>query len=462
MERHHLPARCEFPQGFLWGAATSAYQIEGGTTADGRTASIWDRFCSVPGNVQDGSSGEQACDHYARFREDVRLMQDIGLRAYRFSISWNRILPQGRGALNHKGLEFYERLVDALLEAEIQPFATLFHWDLPQALQDEGGWAARGTVDAFAEYADVLGRRLGDRVRHWITHNEPWCVTILGNQQGRHAPGLRSWQVALATSHHLLLSHGAAVRALRSVSGASQIGIALNLVPAVPASPSEADRDATRHFDGFFNRWFLDPLHGRGYPQDMLRDYEAAGRLPPDWHSLVRGDDLRTIAEPADFLGVNYYRREVVRSTAVSEARNAPRTVHLPPDDQLTTMGWEIHPEAMFDILERVHAEYAPRCLYITENGASFRDVPAADGAVADVDRIAFVRAHLREARRAIAAGIPLRGYFLWSLLDNFEWERGYGPRFGLVRVDYHTQQRSLKQSAHWYRDVIRANAVEL
>jgi beta-glucosidase len=233
-------------------------------------------------------------------------------------------------------------------------------------------------------------------------------------------------------------------------------------VPAVPASPSEADRDATRHFDGFFNRWFLDPLHGRGYPQDMLRDYEAAGRLPPDWHSLVRGDDLRTIAEPADFLGVNYYRREVVRSTAVSEARNAPRTVHLPPDDQLTTMGWEIHPEAMFDILERVHAEYAPRCLYITENGASFRDVPAADGAVADVDRIAFVRAHLREARRAIAAGIPLRGYFLWSLLDNFEWERGYGPRFGLVRVDYHTQQRSLKQSAHWYRDVIRANAVEL
>jgi beta-glucosidase len=456
-----LPARCEFPQGFLWGAATSAYQIEGSTAVDGRTESIWDRFCSVPGNVQDGSSGERACDHYQRFREDVALMRDLGLGAYRFSISWNRVLPQGRGAVNEKGLEFYDRLVDALLEAGIQPFATLFHWDLPQTLQEQGGWVARSSVDAFAEYARAVGLRLGDRVRNWITHNEPWCVTVLGNQQGKHAPGVRDWHAALATSHHLLLSHGAAVRALRSIDHSFQVGIALNLVPAIPASPSEADRDATRHFDGSFNRWFLDPIHGRGYPEDILRDYETDGSLPPNWHSLVREGDLATIAETTDFLGINYYRREVVRSKTMSPDLNAPRTVHLPPDDQLTTMGWEIYPEGMYDILHRVHVDYAPRCIYVTENGASFNDLPTTEGTVSDVNRINFLREHLWAAQRAIVAGVPLRGYFLWSLMDNFEWERGYDPRFGMVRVDYSTQERTLKQSALWYREVIRANSVE-
>jgi len=456
-----LPVRCEFPRGFLWGAATSAYQIEGSNTADGRGESIWDRFCTVPGNVQDGSSGNGACDHYQRFREDVALMRDMGLGAYRFSISWNRVLPQGRGAVNQKGLEFYDRLVDALLEAEIQPFATLFHWDLPQTLQDQGGWVVRSSVDAFTEYAYAVGHRLGDRVKNWITHNEPWCVTILGNQQGKHAPGVRNWHAALATSHHLLLSHGAAVRALRSIDSGFQIGIALNLVPAIPASPSDADRDATRHFDGSFNRWFLDPIHGRGYPEDILRDYETDGRLPPNWQLLLRDGDLPTIAEATDFLGINYYRREVVRSETLSQELNAPRTVHLPAEDQMTTMGWEIYPDGIYDILHRVHAEYAPRCLYVTENGASFNDVPAADGTVSDDNRIQFVREHLRAAERAISAGVPLRGYFLWSLMDNFEWERGYGPRFGIVRVDYRTQERTLKQSARWYREVIRANSVE-
>jgi len=456
-----MPARCEFPHGFLWGAATSAYQIEGATTVDGRTESVWDHFCSTPGNVHDGSSGEPACDHYRRFREDVALMRDMGLHAYRFSISWNRVLPQGRGAVNQKGLEFYDRLVDALLEAGIQPFATLFHWDLPQSLQQQGGWVARSSVDAFVEYVGVVGHRLGDRVKNWITHNEPWCVSILGNQVGRHAPGVRHWHSALATSHHLMLSHGAAVRALRSIDSAFQIGIALNLVPAVPASPSEADRDATRHFDGHFNRWFLDPIHGRGYPQDILRDYETDGRLPPNWQSLVRDGDLLLIAEPTDFVGINYYRREVIRSDKLSEELNAPRTVHLPSDDQKTTMGWEIHSDGMFDILHRVHLDYAPRCVYVTENGASFDDVPDAQGLVADVDRIRYVRDHLLAAQQAIAAGVPLRGYFLWSLMDNFEWERGYSPRFGIVRVDYATQKRTLKQSARWYREVIRENSVD-
>ena len=456
-----MPASCEFPHGFLWGAATSAYQIEGATAADGRTESVWDRFCSVPGNVQDGSSGDLACDHYRRFREDVALMRDMGLGAYRFSISWNRVLPQGRGAINPKGLEFYDRLVDALLEAGIKPFATLFHWDLPQALQEQGGWVTRNSVDAFADYARVVGQRLGDRVRNWITHNEPWCVTILGYQQGRHAPGVRDWHDALTTSHHLLLSHGAAVRALRSVDSALQIGIALNLVPAIPASPSEADREATRHFDGHFNRWFLDPLHGRGYPADILQDYETDGRLPPHWHTLVRADDLTTIAEATDFLGINYYRREIARSKTLSQELNLPPTVHLPPDDQLTTMGWEIHPAGMYDILHRVHVDYAPQCLYVTENGASFDDLPDPAGVVRDHDRIEFLREHLHAARRAIAAGVPLRGYFLWSLMDNFEWERGYGPRFGIVRVDYATQRRTLKQSARWYREVISANKLD-
>ena len=460
MEEGQLPARRQFPDGFLWGSATSAYQIEGATAVDGRTESVWDRFCRAPGNVQDGSSGEPACEHYRKYREDVALMRDLGLHAYRFSISWNRVLPQGRGAVNPMGLAFYDRLVDALLEAGIQPFATLFHWDLPQSLQQQGGWVARSSVDAFVEYVDVLGRRLGDRVTNWITHNEPWCVAMLGHQLGRHAPGVRDWHAALATAHHLMLSHGAAVRTLRSIDSRLQIGIALNLVPAVPASPSEADRDATRHFDGYFNRWFLDPIHGRGYPGDMLGDYEKDGRLPPDWHLLVRDGDLAVMAEPIDFLGINYYRREVVRSGKLREELNAPRTVHLPPADELTTMGWEVHADGMFDILRRVHVDYAPRRVYVTENGASFDDAPDADGLVADVDRIRFLREHLLAVHRAIAADVPVQGYFLWSLLDNFEWERGYGPRFGIVRVDYATQTRTPKQSALWYRETIRANGL--
>ena len=273
-------SRARFPKGFVWGAATSAYQIEGAFDAEGRGESIWDRFCRTPGKVEDGATGDVACDHFHRWREDVALMKDLGLQAYRFSISWPRVLPEGRGAVNEKGLDFYSRLVDALLEAGITPFATLFHWDLPQRLQDEGGWPRRATADAFLRYVETTTRRLGDRVKRWITHNEPWCASLLSHQVGRHAPGWTDWPAALAASHHLLLSHGAAVPIVRAMSPGAEVGITLNLTPAEPASPSRADRDACRHFDGYFNRWFLDPLHGRDYPADMVRDYADAGRLP--------------------------------------------------------------------------------------------------------------------------------------------------------------------------------------
>jgi beta-glucosidase len=451
-----------FPAGFVWGSATSAYQIEGAAAVDGRGESIWDRFCRAPGKVELGATGDVACDHYRRWREDVGLMKGLGLKAYRFSISWPRVLPEGRGAVNAKGLDFYSRLVDGLLEAGITPFATLFHWDLPQRLQDGGGWPKRATADAFLEYADAVTRRLGDRVGHWMTHNEPWCASLLSHQVGRHAPGWTDWHAGLRASHHLLLSHGRAVPIVRANSRGAQVGIVLNLTQVEAASPSLADRDACRHYDGYFNRWFLDPVHGRHYPSDMLADYASRGQLPPDWEGLVRPGDLDHIAAPTDFLGVNYYQRTVVRSETVPESENLPRTVFLAPESEWTEMGWEVNPEGLYRILCRVHFDYGPRRIFVTENGASWSDGPGPDGRVRDERRRAFVREHLRAARRAIAAGVPLAGYFLWSFLDNFEWERGYSQRFGIVWVDYDTQRRIPKDSALWYRRVIESNSAEV
>jgi beta-glucosidase len=411
--------------------------------------------------VEGGATGDVACDHYRRWPDDVALMRELGVRAYRFSVAWPRVVPQGRGSVNEAGLDFYSRLVDGLLEAGVTPFVTLFHWDLPQALQDEGGWPRRETAEAFVEYAEAVVRRLGDRVSHWITQNEPWCASLLSHQVGRHAPGLTDWPAALAASHHLLLSHGWAVPVVRAFSPGSQVGITLNLTPAEPASPSRADKDACRHFDGYFNRWFLDPLHGRRYPADMVADYASDGRLPADWGALVREGDLDAIAAPTDFLGVNYYNRAVVRSERVPEAENDPRTVFLAPESEWTEMGWEVYPDGLCQILCRVHFDYGPPRLFVTENGASWSDAPGPDGRVRDERRRLFVKEHLRAARRAIAAGVPLAGYFLWSLLDNFEWERGYGQRFGMVWTDYATQARTPKDSAFWYRRVIEANSAE-
>jgi beta-glucosidase len=367
-----------FPDGFLWGAATSAYQIEGATRADGRGESIWDRFAATPGTVSDGSDGAVACDHYHRWPEDVRLMQSLGLQAYRFSIAWPRIFPSGRAVVNPAGLAFYDRLVDGLLAAGIAPMATLYHWDLPQALEDAGGWATRAIVDAYLDFVDEVTRRLGDRVRCFITHNEPWCVSVLGYADGLHAPGRRDWPAALACAHHLLLSHGLAVPLIRANVRDAEVGIALNLVPAEPASPSAADLDACRAFDGTFNRWFLDPLHGRPYPADVLADHVAAGRIPSADLPFVEPGDAAAIATPTDFLGINYYSRAVLRSERVPEADNAPRLVH--PSSDRTDLGWEVYPDGLRALLLRVHHDYGPPRLYITENGAAYATPPDAGG----------------------------------------------------------------------------------
>lgn len=449
-----------FPPDFIWGTATSSYQIEGAWAKDGKGESIWDRFTHTEGNIVDGSTGDVACDHYNRWQDDIKLMRVLGIQAYRFSISWPRIFPDGRGEVNAAGIDFYDRLVDGLLDAGITPFVTLYHWDLPQALQDDGGWSARSTVDAFVEYADVVSRALGDRVQHWITHNEPWVVTFLGHQIGKHAPGIQDWNAALRTSHHVLLSHGRAVPAIRANAPDAEVGITLNFTPAEPASRSAADLDATRHFDGYFHRWFLDPLYGRHYPADMVADYSEAGHLPDGMH-FVHDGDLDTIAVPTDFLGVNYYTRAIIHDEEAQD--NLPE--QQPPatdEEKWTAMGWEIYPDGLYKLLNRLHFEYTPPMLYVTENGASFKDAPGLDGHVRDYRRLRYLRDHFVAAHRAIDNGVPLAGYFVWSFMDNFEWAKGYTQRFGIVWVDYETQTRIPKVSAEWFKKVIAQNGLTL
>jgi beta-glucosidase len=445
-----------FPDDFVWGVATSAHQIEGGSSPEERGPSIWDVFAEQPGRIADGSDAKVACDHYHRWREDVRLMEWMGVGAYRFSIAWPRIYPEGRGTLNVSGLDFYDSLVDALLEAGIRPFATLYHWDLPQALQEEGGWASRATAEAFADYAAAVAKRLGDRVHDWVTHNEPWCASTLGHESGEHAPGHRDPAEALQVAHHLLLSHGLAVPALRKYAPGAETGIVLNLTPAEPASGNEADRDAARWFDGYFNRWFLDPLFKGHYPADSIEDRFRRGHLKAPVLPFVSEGDLEVIRTPADFLGVNYYSRVVMQ-----DGPGEPKAVTPAPEDALTDMGWEVYPQGLYDTLTRVHSEYRPGRIYITENGAAFPDVPGPAGSVPDGRRIEYLRAHLQAAHRAMAAGVPLAGYFVWSLLDNFEWAHGYEKRFGLHRVDFPTLARTPKDSAKWYREAIRNQRVD-
>jgi beta-glucosidase len=453
--------RRTFPDGFVWGAATSAYQIEGATREDGRGESIWDRFARSPSAILDGANGDVACDHYHRYRQDAAMMRSFGLHAYRFSVAWPRILPRGRGSANSRGLDFYSRLIDELLEYGITPFLTLYHWDLPQALQDAGGWASRETAHAFVEYAWIVSRHLGDRVKNWITHNEPECAAHLGYRRGIHAPGLRDWNAALRACHHLLLSHGWSVPVIRANASGGQVGITLNLSPGVPASSSPEDLDACRHFDGSLNRWFLDPLYRRQYPADVVADYLERGHLPPDGLlSIVRPDDMAAIAAPTDFLGVNYYSRTVVRSDRIAEAENRPRTAGTDPSAEWTDMGWEVYPDGLFELLVRLQVEYAVPTLYVTENGASYSQGPDSTLRVADAKRIRYLRQHFFAARRALDAGVPLRGYFVWSLLDNFEWDRGYSQRFGITWVDYETQLRIPKDSALWYARVIAENGI--
>ncbi len=440
-----------FPNDFVWGAATASYQIEGAWDEDGKGESIWDRFSHTPGNVDNGDTGDVACDHYHCWRDDVTLMKELGLKAYRFSIAWPRILPNGRGEVNQAGIDFYSQLVDALLDANIEPYVTLYHWDLPQPLQDEGGWPARMIVDAFSEYTDVLSRAFGDRVQNWITLNEPWVSAFVGYRDGRHAPGHTDLSEAVAASHHLLLSHGQAVPIIRSNCLEANVGITLNLTPQEPASPSVADRNLATWIDGYINRWFLDPLVGRGYPHDVVKGFGNA-------MGSVRPGDLEAIATPIDFLGVNYYTRNIARADDISEKDNAPRRVFR--GDEITEMDWEVYPKGIYNLLGRLHFEYAFPSIYITENGAAFRDEIGPDGQVDDPARLSYIKRHLEMIHKAIQIGAPVKGYFAWSLLDNFEWGFGYTKRFGIVYVDYQTQQRIPKSSAKWYQQVINDNAV--
>ena len=448
-----------FPNGFTWGVATSAFQIEGAQDIDGRGTSIWDTYAEQPGLIEDGSNANVACDHYHRYAEDIAVMASLGVGAYRFSVAWPRIVPTGRGAVNLAGLDFYDRLVDGLLAAGIAPWATLYHWDLPQALEDEGGWTNRSTVDAFVEFAHAVSERLGDRVAHWITHNEPWCVSVLGYAQGDQAPGKKSWPDALLASHHLLLSHGRAVPVIRQNAPRAKVGITLNVSQCEPASPSEADRCAARQFDGELIRWFLDPIYLGRYPNDVIEYHEREGRLP-DGMRFARPGDLEEINTPIDFLGVNYYSRAVVRSGKIREADNEPRTIPVPDPAELTDMGWEIYPEGLTQSLVRLNADYEPGSLVITENGAAYATGPGQDGSVQDTRRCEYVKSHLRACLAAIDAGVPLRGYFAWSLLDNFEWGCGLAKRFGLVWVDFETQERVIKASGHLYSRIVRNNKI--
>jgi beta-glucosidase len=449
-------ARLRFPAGFWWGASTAAYQIEGASDVDGRAPSIWDTFAAIPGRTENGDTGRTACDHYSRFAGDVGLMAELGLTAYRFSIAWPRVMPGPGGKPHPRGLDFYDRLVDELLAAEIKPAATLYHWDLPQAIEDRGGWAVRETASRFAEYAAAVANRLGDRVAMWNTLNEPWCSAFLGYGAGVHAPGRTSYADALAATHHLLLAHGRAAEILRSRCGDAQISIALNAGTVRPATGSEPDRDAARMIDGMLNRVFFDPLLRGSYPADVLDDTAWVS----DW-SFVRDGDLAEISQPLDAIGVNYYQPDVVAAGPGPSLPYPTRgRVWWPPvEGPKTGMGWAVDPSGLHETLVRITRDYGSIPLYVTENGAAFDDTVTA-GRVHDPERIAFLRAHFEAAHRALADGVDLRGYFVWSLLDNFEWAFGYGKRFGLIRVDYETQERTPKDSAFWYRDVIAAGGV--
>jgi beta-glucosidase len=445
-----------FPDNFIWGAATASYQIEGGWNKHGKGESTWDRFTHTPGHIKNNDTGNVADDHYRLWKKDISLMKKIGLKAYRFSISWPRVLPAGRGKVNQKGLDFYSHLVDGLLEAGITPFVTLNHWDIPQALEDEGGWAVRSTAEAFVDYTNIISKTFGDRVKNWITHNEPAVVAWMGYGTGQHAPGIKDYSISMPVAHHLLLSHGWAVPVIRRNSPNAEVGITLNISWGVAASNSKADLNAVRSDEGQWFRWFADPVYGRGYPADKLVDFEKMGALPKGMN-FVQAGDMEAIAVPTDFIGLNYYSRHVHRANTPD---NDPQLVFPKPrtPENWTEMDWEIHPDGLMGVINRVYFNYQPLKVYITENGASYSTPPDENGNVPDEHRVNYLRTHFAAMHRSIQAGVPLAGYFVWSLMDNFEWSQGYTQRFGIIWVDYETQKRTLKDSAKWYKGVIKKN----
>ncbi len=464
------PGEVSFPPGFVWGAATAAYQIEGAVAEDGRTPSIWDTFARIPGAVANGDTGEVACDHYHRMPQDVALMRSLNLRSYRFSASWPRVRPDG-GVVNQQGVDFYQRLVDELLASDIRPWVTLYHWDLPQALEDAGGWTNRDTAYRFADYALSLYDAIGDRVPVWTTHNEPWCSAFLGYTGGQHAPGRQEGVAGLVAAHHLMLGHGLVVDELRRRGTDAELGITLNMTVADPHDPGdELDRDAARRVDGLHNRVFLDPILRGSYPPDLLADTGHLAWQGQPWPSVVRDGDLELISAPIDVLGVNYYKGDSVSGRPHahvtgfdgSHADRATRTPFVGCEDvtfpsrglPVTDMGWEVQPEGLTRLLRRLDADYDIPPLYVTENGAAYDDVVDQDGLVHDPERVAYIDSHLRAVHAAMETGVDVRGFFQWSLLDNYEWAYGYAKRFGIVHVDYDTLVRTPKTSALHFANV--------
>lgn len=433
-----------FPEEFVWGASTASYQIEGAWNEDGKGESIWDRFVHTSGKIEGGDTGDNACDHYHRYLADVALMKRLGLKGYRFSVSWPRVMPNGRGVPNPVGLDFYSRVLDALLEDKIQPFVTLYHWDLPQAMQDLGGWANADTGRYFADYAAEMAHRFGDRAQYWMTMNEPQVVAFAGHFKGEHAPGLKDLKLAVEVSHRLLVGHGLAVQAIRANSGNAQVGISLNLYPFEPAGDSRADEEAAELGWQTTCAWFLDPILEGKYPSAVMEYY---GEKAP----TVQPGELELISQKLDLLGVNFYHREVVGA-------NGPVRI---PDAEYTEMDWEVDAPALGRLLGKLQAEYKLPPLYITENGAAYADEISADGSVRDPRRINYLREHIVQARQAMSDGIDLRGYFIWSLIDNFEWSHGFSKRFGLVYVDFPTQRRIVKESGEWYAQVIASGTID-
>ncbi|MFZ2781081.1 MAG: GH1 family beta-glucosidase [Rectinemataceae bacterium] len=444
-----------FPADFLWGCASASYQVEGSTDADGRGESIWDRFCRTPGKVFGGATGDVACDSYKKMDEDISLLRGLGAGAYRFSIAWPRIFPQGSGGINEKGFDYYRRLADSLLEAGITPWATLYHWDLPQDLEDAGGWPVRDTAFRFAEYAEQCFRALGDRIAGWMTLNEPWCSSILGYMAGEHAPGRRDPQAAYRAAHHLLLAHGLATERYRGLGMKAPIGIVINPSTPRPATRRPEDIEAAERASDQRTALWLDPLNGRGYPE---RHLSALGVTVP-----VLPGDMERIAAPLDFLGINYYNEECVEA----DPSAAEGFARVPTWQEKTEMGWDVVPDGLYRVLRKIAERWAPKALYVTENGAAFPDLPGSVpdsipdsvpdpvGKVHDPRRIAYLAAHLKACERAISEGIPLKGYFAWSLMDNFEWAHGYSKRFGLTYVDFSDGKRTPKDSYYYYRDAV-------
>jgi beta-glucosidase len=441
-----------FPKGFEWGAATASYQIEGAYNEDGKGESIWDRFSHIFGNTLNGDTGNIACDHYHRYQDDIALMKEMGIDTYRFSIAWPRILPTGKNKINKKGLDFYKRLVEELHQAGIKPTATLYHWDLPQGLQDNGGWKNRDTVNYFNQYAQIMFAELGDLIPRWITHNEPFVAAFVGNLFGEHAPGYKDYNKAVQVSHNLLLSHGMAVQSYREADLDGEVGITLDLAPIYSNSDSKKDKMAKDYCDAFNNRWFLDPIFKGRYPKVLLDLYK--NKFPGFYYY---DQDLKTISQEIDFLGINYYSRTLVK---YSNDNILKHSIIKPDSSEYTEMGWEVYPQGLYDLLIRLKNEYTKeKPLYITENGAAFKDDLSDDGAVHDEKRKVFLKEHLKKAHQAIEDNVPLQGYYVWSLMDNFEWAYGYSKRFGLIFVDFKDKQKRIfKDSAKWYQKVISEN----